>query len=191
MYTYFAGVKCCCHFVWLLSWAKKNNGSQKCWLQHHCWYYCWWMKSCTTLICYCHKYPMIWKAHPPCHLFPRILSINKRVDREDKRHLCSHSVQNKQVNRQSVLAFSLSRPGPWDKKFKLDIFPTKHVIPESLKFGHWLSEFWKNTQTDDPNQHLPGTNQLHQQKIQKVLSPSLRGLVPQFGWFPNLKPDIP
>ena len=24
MYTYFAGVKCCCHFVWLLSWAKKT-----------------------------------------------------------------------------------------------------------------------------------------------------------------------
>ena len=24
MYTYFVGVKCCCHFVWLLSWAKKT-----------------------------------------------------------------------------------------------------------------------------------------------------------------------
>ena len=26
-------------------------------------------------------------------------------------------------------------------KFKRLIFPTKHVIPESLKFRHWLSEF--------------------------------------------------
>ncbi len=28
---------------------------------------------------------------------------------------------------------------PWDKSLNF-IFPTKHVIPESLKFSHWLSE---------------------------------------------------
>ena len=36
--------------------------------------------------------------------------------------------------------FSLSRPGPWKKKFERLIFPTQYVIPKSLKFGHWLSE---------------------------------------------------
>ena len=30
---------------------------------------------------------------------------------------------------------------PWDKSFYL-IFPTKHVIPQSLKFSHWLSEVY-------------------------------------------------
>ena len=36
---------------------------------------------------------------------------------------------------------SHSANGPWDKSLNF-IFPTKHVIiiPESLKFSHWLSE---------------------------------------------------
>ena len=32
-----------------------------------------------------------------------------------------------------------SANGPWDKSLNC-IFPSKHVIPESLKFSHWLSE---------------------------------------------------
>ncbi len=32
-----------------------------------------------------------------------------------------------------------SANGPWDKSLNFT-FPTKHVIPESLKFSHWLSE---------------------------------------------------
>ena len=36
---------------------------------------------------------------------------------------------------------SLSRPGPWKKKFKLGIFPTKHVIPERLKFPWRIDKF--------------------------------------------------
>ena len=35
--------------------------------------------------------------------------------------------------------YSLSLAGPWDKSLNF-IVPTKHVIPESLKFSHWLSE---------------------------------------------------
>ena len=34
---------------------------------------------------------------------------------------------------------SHSANGPWDKSPNF-IFPTKHVIPESFKFSHWLSE---------------------------------------------------
>ena len=39
---------------------------------------------------------------------------------------------------------SLSRPGPWKKKFERLIFPTKYVIPKSLKFSHWPSKgvYW-------------------------------------------------
>ena len=29
---------------------------------------------------------------------------------------------------------------PEKKEFELYIFPTKYVIPKSLKFSHWLSE---------------------------------------------------
>ena len=32
-----------------------------------------------------------------------------------------------------------SANGPWKKKMNF-IFPTKYVIPKSLKFSHWLSE---------------------------------------------------
>ena len=32
-----------------------------------------------------------------------------------------------------------SANGPWDKSLNF-MFPTRHVIPESLKSGHWLSE---------------------------------------------------
>ena len=39
-----------------------------------------------------------------------------------------------------------SANGPWDKSLKF-IFPTKHVIPETLKSSHWLSE----TITPEPN----------------------------------------
>ncbi len=35
---------------------------------------------------------------------------------------------------------SLSRPGPWKKTFERLIFPTKYVIPKSLKFSHWPSK---------------------------------------------------
>ena len=35
---------------------------------------------------------------------------------------------------------SLSRPGPGKKKFERLIFPTKYVIPKSLKFSHWPSK---------------------------------------------------
>ena len=37
--------------------------------------------------------------------------------------------------------FSLSRPGPWEDKSLNLIFPTNHVIPEGLKFSHWLSKY--------------------------------------------------
>ena len=39
--------------------------------------------------------------------------------------------------------YSLSRPGPWKKKFERLIFPTKYVIPKSLKFSHWPSKMKK------------------------------------------------
>ena len=51
---------------------------------------------------------------------------------------------------------SLSRPGPWKKKFERLIFPTKYVIQKSLKFSHWSSkssimpQFTKATQPDQP-----------------------------------------
>ena len=35
---------------------------------------------------------------------------------------------------------SLTQPMDPEKKSLNYIFPTKHVIPESLKFSHWLSE---------------------------------------------------
>ena len=34
----------------------------------------------------------------------------------------------------------LTQPMDPEKKSLNFIFPTKHVIPESLKFSHWLSE---------------------------------------------------
>ena len=34
---------------------------------------------------------------------------------------------------QYVTQYSLSRPGPWKKKFERLIFPTKYGIPKSLK----------------------------------------------------------
>ena len=34
-----------------------------------------------------------------------------------------------------------------EKKSLNFIFPTKYVIPKSLKFGHWLSELWFQTET--------------------------------------------
>ena len=40
--------------------------------------------------------------------------------------------------------FAHSANGPSDKSLNF-IFPTKHVIPESLKFSHWLSGFEKET----------------------------------------------
>ena len=43
-------------------------------------------------------------------------------------------------NKNSWHPFSHSANGPWDKSLNFN-FPTKHVIPESLKFSHWLSEF--------------------------------------------------
>ena len=36
-----------------------------------------------------------------------------------------------------------SANGPWDKRLKL-IFPTKHVIPETLKSSHWLRLLLQN-----------------------------------------------
>ena len=38
----------------------------------------------------------------------------------------------------ALLVYSHSANGPWDKSLNF-FFPTKHVIPESLKFSHWLS----------------------------------------------------
>ena len=44
--------------------------------------------------------------------------------------------------------FPHSANGPWDKSLNF-MFPTKHVIPKSLKFSHWLSEFRMSEQTFD------------------------------------------
>ena len=38
-----------------------------------------------------------------------------------------------------TLIISHSANGPWKKSLNF-IFPTKYVIPKSLKFSHWLSE---------------------------------------------------
>ena len=39
-----------------------------------------------------------------------------------------------------------------EKKSVNFIFPTKHVIPESLKFSHWLSEIMG--EKDENKQHV-------------------------------------
>ena len=38
--------------------------------------------------------------------------------------------------------FFLTQPMDPGKKSLNFIFPTKYVVPKSLKFSHWLSEFW-------------------------------------------------
>ena len=43
--------------------------------------------------------------------------------------------------------FFLTQPMDPEKKSLNFIFPTKYVIPKSLKFGHWLSEFCCHHQT--------------------------------------------
>ena len=39
---------------------------------------------------------------------------------------------DKMSGRKLLFFISLSRPGPWNKKFERLIFPTKYVIPKSL-----------------------------------------------------------
>ena len=63
-------------------------------------------------------------------------------------HMCSVSKDWNSKSYQSTLIWKVkqqkgwthSANGPWDKSLNF-IFPTKHVIPESLKFIHCLSEW--------------------------------------------------
>ena len=48
--------------------------------------------------------------------------------------------------------------GPWNKSLNF-IFPTKYVIPKSLKVSHWLSKSLKH---HDPLWHQPWQGQLDQ-----------------------------
>ena len=40
----------------------------------------------------------------------------------------------------SLLSYTYSAKGSWNKSLNF-IFPTKYVIPKSLKVSHWLSEY--------------------------------------------------
>ncbi len=40
----------------------------------------------------------------------------------------------------SLLSYTDSAKGSWNKSLNF-IFPTKYVIPKSLKVSHWLSEY--------------------------------------------------
>ena len=56
------------------------------------------------------------------------------------------------------LLSSHSANGPWDKSLNF-IFPTKHVITESLKFSHWLSESWlQNVRTSQIQENYSPQN---------------------------------
>ncbi len=58
-----------------------------------------------------------------------------------------------------------SANGPWDKGLNF-IFPTKHVIPESLKFSHWLSE--PQTFPTNPTGLTCGTRSHHNSKDHRL-----------------------
>ena len=40
-----------------------------------------------------------------------------------------------------IVPLTLTQPMDPEKKSLNFIFPTQYVIPKSLKFGHWLSEY--------------------------------------------------
>ena len=83
-----------------------------------------------------------------------------------------------------------SANGPWDKGLNFN-FPTKHVIPESLKFSHWLSEMkssgWVSRgDWSHPSKHtlwdVKGPQQKHQLWLQgKTVLPPINLLETKLG----------
>ena len=72
------------------------------------------------------------------------------------------------------------------KKFERLIFPTKYVIPKSLKFSHWPSKYVKKSPTGPTERthlwnHWFGTLRLHQSRFIQGTSQSLEPSKPLKG----------
>ena len=81
--------------------------------------------------------------------------------------------------------FRLNSLSQWTlKKKSLNfIFPTKYVIPKSLKFGHWLSE----SIFPPPSVSAPGSKQLRLSRLQVLLGKAKCHLS-ACRWLVNLPP---
>ena len=78
----------------------------------------------------------IWNHHPETIFLPKDLESSSTWN-----HWILNAHREKTHLSQGEF-FSLSRPGPWRKKFERLIFPTKYGILKSSKgIRHWLSKF--------------------------------------------------
>ena len=104
-------------------------------------HYCWWKKFCAS---WYGKYPIIYMVlYIQTVVVSDFWAINSmswdsssRLGFEGTGWRCFNESCFKDASDWCVSAHSAS--GPWDKS--LNFFFPKHVIPESLKFSHWLSE---------------------------------------------------
>ena len=63
--------------------------------------------------------------------------------------------KNKSQHQWYTITYLLSHSGKWNKRWNGVFFPTKHVIPKSLKVGQWLSQVSRLSigSTRDPLQY--------------------------------------